>query len=150
MSGEMAVGSLRNGSQLLTIGDQCTLTFIEEDIVPDVFIVDYRIKRRPSPELRDRFDQASEETVGVSNPAATITKELWSTIFKALQSDRKTRIEVNGEEDLATLPCISLAQNGSQVAYGLPDRGVVLVDVDDESKKRVRRILERMRESNAS
>ncbi|MCK4444636.1 MAG: GTP-dependent dephospho-CoA kinase family protein, partial [Thermoplasmata archaeon] len=106
--------------------------------------------RKPSPELKNRFDEASEVTMKVLNPAGSITRGLWSTIYETLPSDRKVRIEVEGEEDLAALPCISLADNGSQVAYGLPDQGLVLVEVNDESKNRVRRILERMRESNAS
>lgn len=150
MTGKAAIDSVRNGSKLLTVGDQCTLTFIEEKIIPDVFIVDYQIKREPSLELKARFDEVSEETMKVQNPAGVITKGLWSAIYDALPSDKKVRIEVEGEEDLATLPCISLADHGSQVAYGLPNEGLVLVDVDEESKERVWRILERMRESNGS
>jgi uncharacterized protein (UPF0218 family) len=150
MTGKMAIGALRIGERLFTIGDQCTLTFVEENIIPDVFIVDYQIKREPSPELEARFGSVSEVTRRVQNPAGTITSELWSAISESLPSDKKVRIEVDGEEDLATLPCISLAQNGSQVAYGLPDQGLVLVDVDDDTKDYVRGILERMRESNAS
>jgi uncharacterized protein (UPF0218 family) len=150
MPGKMAIGALKDGARLYTIGDQCTLTFVEENIIPDVFIVDYQIKREPNPQLVSTFDGASEETIKVHNPAGTITKELWSAISESLSSEKKVRIEVDGEEDLATLPCISLAQNGSQVAYGLPDEGLVLVDVDDGAKDYVRKILERMSESNAS
>jgi uncharacterized protein (UPF0218 family) len=150
MPGKMAIGALRNGERLFTIGDQCTLTFVEENIIPDVFIVDYQIKREPNPELESKFGSVSDVTTKVRNPAGMITKELWMAISESIPLERKVRIEVDGEEDLATLPCISLAQNGSQVAYGLPDQGLVLVDVDDDSKNHVRRILEKMRESNAS
>ena len=150
MTGKVAIGSVRSDGRLFTIGDQCTLTFIRANIIPDVFIVDYQVKREQKPELRTVFDEASEQTVKVENPAGVITRGLWSTIYEVLPSRKKVRIEVEGEEDLAALPCISLADHGSQVAYGLPDKGLVLVDVDDESKKRVWRILERMRERNAS
>ncbi len=150
MSGEAAINAVKGDGKLYTVGDQCTLTFIEADVIPDVFIVDYQIKRKPNPELKSRFDEASEVTMKAYNPAGSITRELWSIIHETLPSDRKIRIEIEGEEDLATLPCISLAVDGSQVAYGLPDQGLVLVEVNDESKNRVRRILERMRESNAS
>ncbi|TET90794.1 MAG: DUF359 domain-containing protein [Methanomassiliicoccales archaeon] len=150
MSGDEAVSALKEGAKLFTVGDQCTLTFVEENIVPDVFIVDYQIKREPTPELKARFQGLSEVTKTVINPAGMITRELWSSILESLSSEKKTQIEVEGEEDLATLPCIFLAQNGSQVAYGLPDQGVVLVNVDEASKEKVKRILERMGESNAS
>jgi len=150
MTGKMAIDTAVSGGKLFTVGDQSTLTFIEENIIPDVFIVDYQIKREPSPELRARFDGVSDVTVKVQNPPGAITRELWSTIYQALPSEEKVRIEVEGEEDLATLPCISLAENGSRVAYGLPDQGLVVVDVDDASRNHVRRILEKMRESNAS
>lgn len=150
MPGKMAIGALKDGEKLYTIGDQCTLTFVEENIIPDVFIVDYQIKREPNPQLEPKFESVSGATIKVHNPAGTITKELWSAISGSLLSEKKVRIEVDGEEDLATLPCISLARNGSQVAYGLPDQGLVLVEVDDGAKDYVRKILERMRESNAS
>ncbi len=150
MSGDEAVSALKEGAKLFTVGDQCTLTFVEEKIVPDVFIVDYQIKREPIPELKARFQDLSEVTKTVTNPAGMITRELWSSILESLSSEKKTQIEVEGEEDLATLPCIFLAQNGAQVAYGLPDQGLVLVNVDEKSKEKVKRILERMGESNAS
>ncbi|MFQ5885478.1 MAG: GTP-dependent dephospho-CoA kinase family protein [Thermoplasmata archaeon] len=150
MSGNEAVSALREGAKLVTVGDQCTLTFVEENIVPDVFIVDYVIKRERVPELRRRFQNLSEVRMEVSNPAGMITRELWSAILESLSTGKKTQIEVEGEEDLATLPCIFLAQNGAQVAYGLPDKGLVLVNVDERSREKVKRILERMRESNAS
>lgn len=150
MSGKEAITALREGAKLFTVGDQCTLTFVEENIIPDVFIVDYKIKREPSPELKMRFENLTEVSKKVSNPAGMITRELWSAVSESLTSEKKVKIEVDGEEDLAALPCIFLAQKGSQVAYGLPDRGLVLVNVDDESKNDVRKILDKMWEKNAS
>ncbi|UCD92644.1 MAG: GTP-dependent dephospho-CoA kinase family protein [Methanobacteriota archaeon] len=150
MSGNEVISALKEGEKWYTVGDQCTLTFIEENIVPDIFIIDYRIKREPNPELAARFQDLSEVTKTVVNPAGMITRELWSSILESLSSEKKTKIEVDGEEDLAALPCIFLAQDGAQVAYGLPDRGVVLVNVNEASKEKVKRILERMGESNAS
>ncbi len=150
MTGKMAIDAAAGGGKLFTVGDQSTLTFIEENIIPDVFIVDYQIKREPSPGLKARFNGVSDVTMKVRNPPGAITRELWSTIYRALPSEEKVRIEVDGEEDLATLPCISLAEKGSLVAYGLPDQGLVVVDVDDASRNRVRKILEKMRENNAS
>lgn len=148
--GKKAISALREGAKLLTVGDKCTLTFVEEEIVPDIFVVDYKIKRELDTNLRVRFEDISDIEKRVSNPAGMITRELWSAILESLSAKGKVRIEVEGEEDLATIPCIYLAEEGSQVAYGLPGQGMVLVNVDDESKNNVKKIIEKMWERNAS
>jgi len=50
-------------------------------------------------------------------------------------------IEVNGEEDLATLPCIQMLPEGGTVVYGQPEKGLVVVNVDEKIKKKVEDIL---------
>ena len=51
---------------------------------------------------------------------------------------------MDGEEDLATLPAIKLCENGAKVIYGMPDRGIVVVDVDQQAKERANKLLEMM------
>ena len=51
---------------------------------------------------------------------------------------------MDGEEDLATLPAIKLCKNGAKVIYGMPDKGMVVVDVNQQTKERANRLLERM------
>ena len=70
--------------------------------------------------------------------------ELWNAIEAAISDNVKTRIVVEGEEDLATLAAISLANLGAKVIYGMPDKGMVVVDVNQRSKKRANSFLERM------
>jgi uncharacterized protein (UPF0218 family) len=53
-------------------------------------------------------------------------------------------IEVDGEEDLASLAAISLAPGGVTVIYGLPNKGVVVVDATTANKKKVKEVLDRM------
>ena len=50
---------------------------------------------------------------------------------------------MDGEEDLATLPAIKL-ENGAKVIYGMPDKGMVVVDVNQQTKERANKLLERM------
>ena len=67
-------------------------------------------------------------------------------IFKSLKKkyENNTKIIVDGEEDLATLAVISLSKIGAKVIYGMPDRGMVVVDVDQQAKKRANDFLNRM------
>jgi len=37
---------------------------------------------------------------------------------------------VDGEEDLAVIPCVLMAPEGSLILYGQPGEGVVLVETD--------------------
>ena len=93
------------------------------------------------PEIIKDF-QANE--IRVKNPAGYITGGLYGAIDKALKSDGKFKIFVDGEEDLAALAAIDLAPIGSLVIYGQPGEGMVLVNVDKKSKEFVAGILKEM------
>lgn len=87
-----------------------------------------------------------EEIKKVSNPPGLITDELWDAIEESYGSQKKVRIEVDGEEDLAALPAIYLAPSGTNVLYGLPSRGIVLVKVGNDEKDKVLSFLKKMEE----
>ncbi len=50
-------------------------------------------------------------------------------------------VMVEGEEDLLTLVAVVLAPLGSLVAYGQPDRGIVIVVVSDVEKSLAEQII---------
>ena len=83
-------------------------------------------------------------SVNIRNEAGTITDELINAIEEAIYSNKTTKIIVDGEEDLATLPAIKLSKNGAKVIYGMPDKGMVVVDVNQQTKERANRLLETM------
>ena len=78
------------------------------------------------------------------NHPGTISDELWKAIKDSIDSGDNVRIEVDGEEDLASLAAISLSKIGTKGIYGMPDKGMVVVDVDQQSKARVNSLLEHM------
>ena len=141
-----APSSLNQSDYIATVGDICTIKIIEEIRVPNLMIIDYKTKRNID------LDEAQTEiiesinchSVNVRNEAGTITDELINAIEKAIYSNKTTKIIVDGEEDLATLPVIKLCENGAKVIYGMPDRGMVVVDVNQQTKERTNRLLERM------
>ena len=80
----------------------------------------------------------AENILKVSNPAGTITDDLWETIGQALELSNNGVcyvIEVDGEEDLAVLPCILMANPETTILYGQPNEGLVLLKVSDMKNK---------------
>jgi len=87
-----------------------------------------------------------KKSVVVKNPAATITDDLWNVIKLAFEDLEKNslRIEVEGEEDLASLAAIYMAPGDVTIIYGLPDKGVLVVKANKENKNKVKKILDKM------
>ena len=135
-----------NDEYIITVGDICTIKINEQVRMPDLSIIDYKTKRNSplSSEQKSIMNQIGEKVVNVNNNAGTISDELWNAIEAAISDNVKTRIIVEGEEDLATLAAISLANLGAKVIYGMPDKGMIVVDVNQRSKKRANSFLERM------
>lgn len=144
LPGKEAADRARQARVLASVGDVTTLTFLEEGLTPRVMVVDNRTKRGSFPEAVREHVPPGTPVVQVDNPPARITDELWQACAAALAEKGPTLIEVKGEEDLATLPCILLAPNGSMVAYGQPDQGIVLLNVDDAARERARALLKQM------
>ncbi len=67
-------------------------------------------------------------------------------IRKAISSEVKVGIIVEGEEDLLTIPAVLLAPNRAIVIYGQPGTGAVVVNINEESKKHYRNLAKQMEE----
>ncbi len=125
---EAAKEELGKGS-LIVVGDESYRNALKLGLKPKLAVVDYRVKREGIAEYELRG-----EIRRVENPAGWITKQLWDAIHEALQSEGEQVVLVEGEEDLAVLPCIIEAEWGDDILYGQPDEGVVLVHADDDAK----------------
>jgi hypothetical protein len=86
----------------------------------------------------------AENTIHVKNPPGTITQEAIVAIQDALKSSHRTKIVVDGEEDLLTLIAILHAPESSFVVYGQPYEGVVVVKVTPQKKSEIADILKAM------
>ena len=137
---------LKDSKFIATVGDICTIKVFEQIREPNLAIVDLKTKRNTpldSNQLRI-INKIGDDNIEVENPAGTISKSLWKAIKSTLAIRKNTKITVRGEEDLATLAVISMAPEGAKVIYGMPDRGMVVVDVNQQSKKRANDFLKRM------
>ena len=142
----IAPEELKSAECIITVGDICTINISEEIRIPNLSIIDFKTKRNTplTEEQKIVIEGIGDKRIKVVNNPGTISDELWEAIKRAIDSDNSTRIEVEGEEDLASLAAISLSKIGTKVIYGMPDRGMVVVDVNQQSKTRVNALLERM------
>lgn len=135
----------RNPTKMISVGDLATFYLIKSGTIPDIGVVDGMIMRKPAPEEVVQGTKIPEfRDVSIDNPAGRITEELIFALQESLENDKPTRIFVNGEEDLATLPAVILSPISSVVIYGQPDEGVVAVSVTDVKKEEARTLLRRM------
>lgn len=121
---------------MISIGDATTKNLLDADIIPKIGIIDNRIER----EISKHKIEYDAITLNVDNPPGTITDELWKTIEKAkyIAKGSNVLIVVNGEEDLAVIPCVLMAPEDSIILYGQPGEGIVVVEADkvkDTAKK---------------
>ncbi len=134
-----------NGS--VVVGDYSSYLMITTGKIPRVIIRDNRIKRKRAPdEIKEVLDRFGKYVFMVKNPASTITDSAEIAVKLAVGSNKKCRIDVDGEEDLLALIAIESSADGSHVYYGQPNTGLVDVLVNKRTKSFVRGILKRMEE----
>jgi uncharacterized protein (UPF0218 family) len=138
---------IKNEKYIVSIGDQVTYTLLRHEIEPFFCIVDFKTRRGEcSTNVVDKIKSYGKKSIVVQNPPATISDDLWNVIeiaYENLEND-SLRIEIEGEEDLASLAAIYLAPPDVTIIYGLPDKGVLVVKPTDDNKRKVKEILDKM------
>ena len=122
--------SLPKHDILISVGDVTTKNLLESGFIPDIGIIDHKIQRKES-KSNIEYDSV---TLHANNPPGTLTKELWSSIEKALklvEEKVNVLIIVDGEEDLSVLPCILSSPPNTLILYGQPNQGLVVVEADE-------------------
>lgn len=138
---------LQNETYIVSIGDMVTYTLLKNEIEPIFCIVDYKTRRGEcSSEMIELIKSFGNKSVIVENPPATISDDLWNVIEMAYENLEigSLRIEIEGEEDLASLAAIYMAPSDVTIIYGLPDKGVLVIKPTPENKRLVKEILDKM------
>ena len=138
---------LKQEKYIVSVGDKVTYTLLKNGIIPILCIVDYKLERKSYPlEMKTVIQKLRATHLQIKNPPGTITDELWDAIKTVLKNLKNSPvcIEIDGEEDLASLAAIYLAPGGVTVIYGLPNRGVVVVKTTSANKQKVKKVLDRM------
>ena len=127
--------------KIIAVGDVTTEVLLNNDIMPDLVIIDEHVQRKKVPPIEiSNFDIQR-----ANNPAGTISIEAWCEIRKALKiCDIKIIIKIEGEEDLLVLPAIIEAPLNSKVLYGQPNEGLVVVTVNDKAKQKIQNLMQKM------
>ena len=133
-------------STVISVGDVVSRNMIEHSISLNVLIVDNKVMRKPIQPITVDTDQ----TLYAKNPPGTITDEAWAAIRSAIEQKGKTRVMIDGEEDLLTLVAVLSAPENALVVYGQPHVGIVVVKVTEETRKKMQRIVDAMEESSKS
>lgn len=125
---------------IISVGDVISQNMTKNNIPVHILIVDNKVMREPITPI----SLEAEQTLRVKNPSGTLTLETWRILKEALRQKRKTRVLVDGEEDLLTLVAVLRAPENSFVVYGQPKEGVVVVKNTKQAKEKVRKIIEEM------
>lgn len=146
LSEKEAIGRLRRCEKLVTVGDMVSLRMLENGIEPDVMVYDLMTERSAMPVLRDMMGKVAGLDVMVKNPAGHIMPDMVKQIQGAMARKTRTKMQVEGEEDLAALVCAACAPDGTCIMYGMPRKGVVLFSVDEEVRNKARTLMGSMEE----
>jgi len=133
-------------SLVISVGDVVSRNMIEHSISLNVLIVDNKVMRKPIQPITVDTDQ----TLYAKNPPGTITDEAWAAIRSAIEQKGKTKVMIDGEEDLLTLVAVLSAPENALVVYGQPHVGIVVIKVTEETRKKMQRIVDAMEESSKS
>ncbi len=138
-----------NGKQIVSVGDETTKNLLGKKAVPGLSIVDLKVRRKKIfGDIWDLGFEPGQKYETVSNRAGAISKQLVQTInnyFRKGEMSEDLVIKILGEDDLAVLPAVILAPLGLRVIYGQPGRGVVCVDVTEETKGKFLQILKKFK-----
>ena len=127
--------------KIISVGDVVSLTMRRNGIRP-ILSVDGYTERHEMTDFANLVE--GEEKEVVVNPAGVITDELEDAIRNALKTGKTDLIRVDGEEDLALMPCVLYAPEGAEVVYGWPGKGMKIVSTDDVTRKRIEELWKTM------
>lgn len=130
-----------NNSYLVAIGDVITQSFNKGSSFPKISAVDFCIARKKTFNSFEELGfKGKEMIINVKNKSGLLTPAIFKAskqAFQFLGEKKNVIIKIEGEEDLAVLPIILASPLGFSVFYGQPDKGVVRIDVTEESKEMV-------------
>lgn len=130
---------------IITVGDVVTYTFNKLHLHQKISVVDLHVRRQKTFESLEEFGFSKDtRVVTVHNPAGCITKELLKTIVEVIDK-RHIVLHILGEEDLAVLPFLLAAPLGFVIFYGQPGEGMIMVEVNEDSKEKAYQLVSRFK-----
>jgi broad-specificity NMP kinase len=128
------------GSDIIAVGDFVAYSLYSSGVMPKILVLDGLVRRKPY----DKKIPLDYETVSAKNRPGYLMRDMWQAVKRALEMNGPAKVLVDGEEDMAVLPFVLLAKAGSSVIYGLFDKGVCVIKVDEDSKNVARNLLRKI------
>jgi adenylate kinase len=124
------------------VGDTSSYYLIKNGFKPDMIIID-GMEKRKKVKYTIRF---KGKLIKAENPPGYITVSLWKAVEDACKILNKTKVKivVNGEEDLAVLPCAFHLPLGSYIIYGHFEEGLIVTYLDEKKKEHAKALFEEM------
>ncbi|UCD03079.1 MAG: DUF359 domain-containing protein [Candidatus Aenigmatarchaeota archaeon] len=122
------------GGDIIAVGDEAGFTLHSSGTTPAIMIVDGKIRRKRT---EKRIDVECE-TIRAKNETGYVTRDMWVAVGKAIKTEKPVKVEIEGEEDMAVLPAVLLGKDSDFVVYGLFDRGLCVVKINEETRKTFR------------
>ncbi len=127
----------------IAVGDVVSLVLRRCGARPVLSVYDGLTERREMTDFARLVED--EPRIDVVNPAGRISAGLAEALRRGIGGETAL-VRVDGEEDLAVLPCLVMAPEGSRIVYGMPGRCMMEIAVNGESRGRAEELLSRMEE----
>lgn len=142
------------GALFITCGDVATKTLLQVGVVPTLAIVDWRVERKPYTKYKKEIVAAYPTKKRIASGPGYIASAAIEVISSWGNAPAPLLLEIDGEEDLLTIPALVAAPLGSILYYGQPagelwacgpihGGGLVEVVVTREKKKEAEVLLTR-------
>lgn len=125
--------------KLICIGDFSSLIVREAGFIPDISIIDGKIKRKKIEKKLLNKIQAPI-VLKANNPPGGITRGAWEKVKLSFCYTLPVKIAISGEEDLLFSPACFFTPLSSIIVYGIFDKGVI-VKVDKKIKEKIKEYL---------
>jgi GTP-dependent dephospho-CoA kinase len=142
---------VKEASLVAAVGDATTFKLLSFDLIPEISILDGKERRSKVedpyvPKNGRSFDEqgiATIEELKCTNPPSTISKDAYTVLKFVIERKRfPVRIFVEGEEDLLTLPMVTMSPDGAIVLYGQPLEGIVIIKVTETIRKKAKSLMD--------
>jgi GTP-dependent dephospho-CoA kinase len=136
---------IKKSSKIITVGDKTTEKFVKFGFIPDLSIIDNKEKRI----TKDRIVKyQADKKIYLENRPGEVNEEAINLIRKITTTTttkfNKIQIIVKGEEDLLALPLFMYSPDGWTIFYGQPNEGLVVVEIDNNARKKARLIFNKV------
>jgi uncharacterized protein (UPF0218 family) len=132
--------AIGNAVKIVAVGDATTDRLVSFGIFPDIAVIDGRVRRSKS----SRKIGYDAKEFACSNPPGVVKKEAVQVLVEAIKGSKRSRIDVDGEEDMLALPLFYLLPIGSVVLYGQPLEGLVVVRITKSKQKEAKDLMDRI------